>query len=146
MRLRQGGAWRNIRFGFVRQGGAWRPLVGAKIYFGAAWKDVGNFTSGNGAIHITLSTSSISKSGSLATLSTGAVTATPTGGQTPYTYSWFKVDGGDISATSPNAASTQFQATGLSVGETRTAQFRCTAQDVFGSTESQDVSVSITRN
>ena len=145
MKVFQGGTWRDIVKCSVFQGGSWRVIKAIKVYQGGAWRDVANFTAGQGAITLALSPTSISKSGRTSTVNTANVTATPTGGQAPYTYAWVKQSGGDITALNPANAITGFRAAGLAVDETRTAVFRCTATDNLGSSDSEDITVSITR-
>lgn len=145
MKLRLGGAWRDIVAARVFLNGAWRSLVTIKVYLDGAWRDVANFTSGGGTITLALSSSIIEGSGRTSTVTTSNVTATPTGGQTPYTYAWVKQSGDDISAVSPTSAVTAFRALNMDDGETRNAVFRCTCTDNLGSSATADVSVSITR-
>ena len=61
------------------------------------------------------------------------VVVTATGGVAPYTYSWERVSGGNISATNPTGASTSFS-TFIQPGKTtlRTAVFRCRVTDAAG--------------
>jgi hypothetical protein len=145
MKLFLGGAWRDITAARIFLGGAWRPLIAVKEYYDGAWRDVANFTSGGGAITLTLSPSPVSASRRLNTVTSANVTATPAGGQTPYTYAWVKQSGDDISAINPTSAITTFQATAMAVDETRNAVFRCTCTDNLGSSATADVSVSLTR-
>jgi hypothetical protein len=144
MKVFQGGTWRDISKCSVYQGGAWRVVKAIKVYQGGAWRDVANFTAGAGTITLALSPTTISKTGRTSTVNTGNVTATPTGGQTPYTYAWVKQSGDDITALNPANAITAFRATGMAVDETRNAVFRCTATDTFGTSDSEDITVSIT--
>jgi hypothetical protein len=145
LKLRQGGAWRDITGLRIFASGAWRQIRNVKIYAGGAWRDGANLTTGGGSIAVTLSASSISRNARLSTINSPAVTATPTGGQVPYSYAWVKQSGGAIVATAPSSSSSQFQGANMEIDETRTAVFRCTATDAFGSTASADVSVSLTR-
>lgn len=64
---------------------------------------------------------------------TDAATATPTGGTAPYTYAWELVSH-DVafptpSAVSPTTAATTFIQTGIGVGESASAIFRCLVTD-----------------
>ena len=145
LKLRQGGAWRDITTAKVYQGGAWRTIKSVKIYQGGEWRDVANLTAGLGTITLSLNASTVSIARRLSTITTGNVIATPSGGQTPYTYSWAQQSGGAISANNPANAITSFTAFGMVVGETRNAVFRCTCTDAFGSSATADVTVSITR-
>jgi hypothetical protein len=144
VKARIGGAWRDLTGGRVFLGGAWRTLKSGKAYIGGAWRDTANFTPGQGTITLTLSTSSISATRRLSSVNSGQVTATPSGGQVPYTYAWVKQSGDDISAANSVSAITSFQATGMAIDETRNAVFRCTCTDSLGSSATADVSVSLT--
>lgn len=144
-KIRQGGAWRTITGCKVFKGGSWRSIKAIKVYSDGAWRDVGNFTVGGGDLNLTLSNSSVTRSARLTTIGSTIVIASPTGGQTPYTYAWTKQSGDAISAMTPSNAGTAFQASGMAILETRTAVFRCTVTDTLGSSEHADVSVTITR-
>jgi hypothetical protein len=144
MKVRLGGAWRDIVGARIYSSGSWRSLKSIKVYFDGSWRDVANFTAGAGTITLTLSTSSISATRRTSNVNSGQITATPSGGQVPYTYAWVKQSGDSISATNPTSAITSFQATGMAVDETRNAVFRCTCTDTFGSSATADVSVSLT--
>lgn len=146
MLVRAGGANQTITGARAFVSGAWRPIIGAKAYVDGAWRVVGNFTSGAGSISLSLSPTTITKTGrNNATVTSTQVVAIPTGGQTPYTYAWVKQSGDDISATAPAASSTQFRATNMEIDETRTAVFRCTATDAFANSDSEDITVTIIR-
>lgn len=145
LKIRNGGAWRNISSLKIRSGGGWRSIKAIKVYSGGAWRDVANFTTGGGTLSVSLSVDSVGRSARLSTISTTIVTATPLGGQTPYTYSWAKQSGDDISAMTPANSGTAFQASGMDIFETRTAVFRCTVTDTLGSSAHDDVTVTIIR-
>jgi hypothetical protein len=94
------------------------------------------------------SPTSLSTSGVSASLTTASTTVTPTGGVATYTYAWTKVSGGSITANSSTAATTTFTAGSLTVGESRTAIYRCTVTDSTGGTPltaTVDVPVAIDR-
>lgn len=59
----------------------------------------------------------------------GAATATATGGTGSFAYTWVKVSGGIVNATSPSAAVTQFQGTSMLPTQFRTAVYRCEVSD-----------------
>lgn len=77
---------------------------------------------------------SINRAGS-GTAATRYVTATPTGGVTPYTYSWARTDGGSHAWTisTPDAATTNFSTT-VNTNTEQTATFVCTVTDATGAT------------
>lgn len=152
LQIRRGGSWITPTGLKIYKAGAWRSIQAIKIYAGGAWRDVANFTppsggggGGGGAIVLTLSRTSINKATFSSTGSTANVTATPSGGLAPYTYSWTRISGSGINANTPSSATTSFQATGLSEDETRTATFRCTCTDSLGTSDAEDCAVSITR-
>ena len=146
-----GGAWREITSAEAFVNGAWRSLSYAEAYVDGQWRTVANFTpagsggGGGGTITLSLNTSSVNVATFNSSTNTSNVTATPSGGLAPYTYSWVKQSGGAITASFPTVATTRFAASGLTVDETRSAIFRCTCTDALGSTATADVSVSITR-
>jgi hypothetical protein len=94
-----------------------------------------------------VSPASVNFNGSNTSPTTSTVTCTPTGGNPDYTYAWSRVSGSTaISATAPTAATTAFNTTGMSVGQSRTAAFVCTVTDAGGQTAaSSNVSVTISR-
>lgn len=100
-----------------------------------------------GALAVSVAPASRSKTGPDAALTTGSVTAAPTGGTSPYTYAWQKLSGAAISIDSPNSATTAFSASGLTISEgTRTAYFNCVVtDDVAATTTTATVVVSIRR-
>lgn len=142
MKVRVGGAWKDITGASVRVGGSWRRLQAIKVYSDAAWRDVATFSS---PLTLALSSSLVTKTGTNATVTTGNVLATPTGGQGPFTYAWVKQSGGNITATNSSSAQSGFRATNMAIDEQRTAVFRCTCTDAFGASDTADVSVTITR-
>ena len=142
MKVRVGGAWKDISGASVRVGGSWRRLQAIKVYADSAWRTVATFAS---PLDLTLSASTANKTGTNSTVTTGNITATPSGGQGPFTYAWAKQSGGSISATNATSAQSGFRATGMAIDEQRTAVFRCTCTDAFGSSDTADVSVTITR-
>ncbi|CAB4153242.1 Tip attachment protein J [uncultured Caudovirales phage] len=93
-----------------------------------------------------VSPSSVSVSGTAATLVTSSATVTATGGTSPYTYAWTRLSGSTlITATTPSAATTTFTGATLTSGTTVTAVFRCTITDNVAATKTVDVNVSIER-
>jgi hypothetical protein len=95
---------------------------------------------------VSISPSPVSGSGSGAVVQTPSVTATPSGGLAPYTYSWSVVSSvGSAHIASPATASTILSMTGLSVGDNSgSAQFRCTVTDSLGATASATVNATFT--
>jgi len=99
------------------------------------------------AMTASASPTTLSKTGSDATLTTASTTVTASGGTTPYTYSWAFVSGDSFTITSPSAATTTFSAT-LNEDEFVSGIYRCTVTDSTGGTPltaTADVPVTITR-
>jgi hypothetical protein len=94
-------------------------------------------------ISVILVPTSLYKEGKLTKLTTSSVTATPSGGTSPYTYAWTQLSGDAISCNSPSAATTTFVASALDVGEYRYATYRCTVTDATAATAAADLVVAI---
>jgi hypothetical protein len=147
MKQRLGGTWKDITGARVFYTGAWRPIKAIKVYFSGAWRDVAAFTSG--AISLVISPTSISKSGLSSTQTTASATAVPSGGLSPYTYSWARYSilysgSATIVANSPTSASTTFTGSNMDSDTTTNAVFRCTCTDALGSSTTADITVAIT--
>jgi hypothetical protein len=97
------------------------------------------------AMSLAVSPTTLVRFGSTSTLTTNTTTATPTGGSSPYTYAWTKVSGDTLTVTASTSATTAFQATGLSVGDSRAATYRCTVTDSAAATATADVIITIER-
>lgn len=98
------------------------------------------------ALTLALSPAALNKTGTAADLASASATASASGGQGPFTYAWAKIAGGAIASATPAAPTTSFTATALAVGESRSATFRCTVTDNFGTQATADIEVTITRN
>lgn len=132
MEARIGGAWREIIYGEVYINGAWRRLKYAEGYISGAWRQIANFIE---PLTLDVSPPAPSKFGTSDTITSNTVTATPTGGLAPFTYSWVRTSGStDIDVNSPAAASTTFTGAGLDADTLTTATFTCTVTDALGST------------
>lgn len=81
------------------------------------------------ALAVALSSTSASAFGSLTTLTTNAITATPTGGLGPYTFNWSVISDDGIVATTPNASTTSFRKATTYAGYTYTGTATCTVTD-----------------
>ena len=100
----------------------------------------------SGTLGASANPTSLVKLDTTANITTSSTTVTPTGGTSPYTYSWSRISGSTlITADSPTAATTTFTGTGLASNNTYTAVFRCTVTDNVAATKTVDVSISITR-
>jgi hypothetical protein len=71
---------------------------------------------------------------------TSTVTAVPTGGLSPYTYSWAKVSGDTFTIGSATSASTSFNIT-VSFGDYLSAVYRCTVTSADGQVVTADADV-----
>jgi hypothetical protein len=77
---------------------------------------------------------------------TKIVTVSPVNGVAPFTYLWERTSGDTtINPTSNMAASTAFSNTGMTIGETNTAVFRCTITDSTAATAEITASVTFVR-
>ena len=93
---------------------------------------------------ITVNPTSISKSVTTSSGTTGSVTVTPVNPVGAVTYTWTFVSGDSITCNSPSAATTTFTMAGMAVDTTYTATFQVSANDT-ATTETQDVVVRISR-
>lgn len=100
------------------------------------------------AMTASASPTSLYKSGPTASQTTASVTVTPSGGVSPYTYSWTLLTGATLTVNSPTAATTTFSKTGMISGDSFDATYRCTVTDSTGGTPltaTADVPVTIER-
>ncbi|MEM9600675.1 MAG: hypothetical protein AAF926_06605 [Pseudomonadota bacterium] len=117
------GVWESA-VAYARVSGVWEPISAAWVKVSGTWEPVSS------ALSVSVSPSGVTKFGTGAAQSTSTVTATVTGGIGPFTYSWTRASGSTkISAISPSAASTAFQSSGLSPGESAVATFIVTVTD-----------------
>jgi hypothetical protein len=136
--VRVGGAWEPLTGCQVYANGAWRNISKIQVYSGGAWRLVANFIPPMGGV--TISPSFIFKSSRTSpSITSGTITATPSGGTAPYTYAWTVVSSSPttVSITSPGLASTTVTADASS-GEVD-CTLRCTVTDAVGSSVSADV-------
>jgi hypothetical protein len=138
MRVRTGGAWRPVTSGRVRVNNAWRTLTRAMVYHDGAWRDGAVFTP---PLSLALNSgSAFAFTVPPGTAVTDPITATPTGGLGPFTYSWTRIAGSVGTAATPNSATTTFSQF-MGASETVSATFRCTVTDSLGSTATAEVEV-----
>lgn len=136
MRVRVGGAWKEVASARVYVGGAWRTLVEARAYVSSAWETIANFVP-----DLTVSVSPPGASGSTSgagAVTTNSVTATPSGGKGPYTYAWTRILGNASTVTSPASATTTFQRF-MPPGEEAAETWRVTVTDNLGTAASADI-------
>jgi hypothetical protein len=137
MRIRVGGAWRTITSGRIRTGGAWRTLSRAVHYDDGAWKAGVQFVP---PLSVSISGAGFGSIVGSGTVVVGPVTATPTGGLGPYTYTWAQVSGFASFVTASANATTSFF-TDLIAPSSQTATFRCTVTDALGNSAFSDTTV-----
>lgn len=137
MQVYKGGVWRLISGAKVLKSGAWRTVVQAQVYAGGAWRTVANFSppggggGGGGTLVVTASPSSSSVSGNNTTLTSVGITATPSGGTAPYTYSWSVVSTDTAaSINSPTLATTTVR--GSDIVDFGSTTIHCVATDSLG--------------
>lgn len=137
MRVRDGGAWRDINAGNVYVGGAWKQIVEVRAYEADAWRTVATFVAPM-SLDISPDSAFATRFGAGVAVSR-TVTATPTGGQGPYTYSWTNITtGGTATATNPNSATTSFSRF-LENEEEVSETFLCVVTDSFGTTAQDQI-------
>jgi hypothetical protein len=95
---------------------------------------------------VSLNRSSVSGSATTSTITTNSVSATGSGGTSPYTYAWSRVSGNSaITATNANSRSTSFTRSSCVAGTSYSATWRCQVTDSAGTiVYSSNVSVTIT--
>lgn len=82
---------------------------------------------------------SASAEGDPGSLTTNIVTVNGVGGVEPYTYSWMKLSGDDVTVSSSTSSVVTFSASG-SNGDEKEANYRCTVTDDALATVTVDVS------
>lgn len=103
------GAWRTPSRGEVLIGGAWKRLTRAEAYVGGRWRSVLTFVA---PVSASVNPSAVEgtinpPSPRTRTVFSETATATPFGGQGPYTYAWA---GMGVTVATPSQAATQFSA------------------------------------
>ena len=123
-----GSTWREITSAKAFISGAWRTLTVGKAYKGGAWQSAASFV-----LPMTLSiTPSPANTGGSGYFVSKLMTATPTGGLGPFTYSWTVVSSaGATTINSPTAASTTVSGD-VTYGDI-SFTLQCTATDSLGS-------------
>jgi len=141
MRARVSGAWREIEGGLVRVGGAWKPLRRIRAYIGGAWEDVATFTP---PLSLGLTPDIIGDiTGVPSSYISPTVTATPTGGVAPYTYSWAYTSGTTgYTITNPTSASTRFSRSFV-IDDEYITNFTCTVTDAESEVASAVIQVTV---
>ncbi len=139
-----GGAWRTLVSGEVFTGGQWRRIVNVEGFFNGVWWPVVTYQK---PITVTVSPATVSGTRtsplpSYGVVTSGASTATPSGGQAPFSYSWAPVSG-SAQAASPGSATTAFRA-GLPPDTAETSVVKVTVTDSAGSTATANVTVNLT--
>lgn len=152
MKVRKGGTWRDITAVQIFANGAWRQLQAIKIFKSSAWRTIAFSTSsgggGGGPMTLTVSPTSSTTERAAATIVSPPYTATPTGGNAPYTYGWSIVTQDDRFYAFGNAyvATTTITASSLIEGIEADVSFRCVVTDAVGATAtSNTVSASFLR-
>lgn len=159
LHIRKGGVWQEPVGCMVYANGRWRRIARIKCFADGAWRDVANFTSpGSGgsstpggggtgtgtgggssspSITLTVSPSSTSRTGKAMDQTSAVLTATPSGGKAPYSYTWSFVSrsGAVFSFDSPTLASTTVTASGLIEDLQATCTVHCTVRDSLGTTD-----------
>lgn len=142
MKVRLGGAWKDITGGKVFLSGSWRTLVAIKTYKDGAWRDVANFTAPVSGMTVTTSPAESFFRGGRTTAVSQNITATPSGGLAPYTYAWEVVSqvgsSGTVTIPLPTSATTTVRCTFTEIGDVNCV-IRVTVTDSLGSSASADI-------
>lgn len=123
-------------------------LTLAKRFDGANWIDIPLPGGGGGGLSVTISPgeamgfeSRVGAAPAVLLVSTNSVTATPTGGTGPYTYSWSRVTGSSAPQVSSATAATTNWTANLGKNQVGSAIWRCTVTDSLLSTAFADTLV-----
>lgn len=141
----------------IKHEGVLRPVTGIKVMLGGTLRTIKQVkvmesdtlrTVASFATPLSLSISpnpvtGDGFSGVPTVVTSGSATATPAGGLGPYSYSWVMLTGTGFSIGNPTNASTSFSATVNSPG-IKNGSARCTCTDLFGTTATADVSITLT--
>ena len=140
-----GGAWRTITKGEAYVGGKWRTLTRAEMYIDGEGRQVISVIP---PLSVSVSPSSVTGFANptkpiQATAISNGTTATPSGGQAPYTYHWTvgSYTGSLPAIASPNTASTYFSKS-VPADSEQDASFVVTVTDNLGKTATATVSAS----
>lgn len=97
-------------------------------------------------LSVSLNRPSVSGSSTASSITTNSVTATGSGGTSPYTYAWSRVSGNRaITATNASGRTTSFTRTGCVAGTSYSATWRCSVTDDAGTVVySTNVTITIT--
>lgn len=123
------GAWRSFGRAEIYIGGAWRRLTRIEGYIGGQWRTAATFIQPLTVSVIPPETfgSQTPFKPSIQVVTTNSVTARPSGGLAPYTYSW----DGAPDPINPNSATTSFRRT-LPPETSQTRTYHVTVTDSLG--------------
>ena len=131
MEVYRASAWRQIITGEVFVGGSWRTITTGESYIGGTWRRIATFVQPL-TLAITPTTVYGSGTGAIGRVYTDPVTATPTGGLGPFTYSWtIPAGSGGATATTPASASTTISAL-MNKATTINSYATCVVTDSLG--------------
>ena len=136
IRVRHQGALRTITRLSVRVGGVLRQLKTLKVVDNGTLRTVAVFVPPMSVNVTPTSVQGTATSNRPETVTTSTATATPVGGQAPYTYSWSVTEFG-VSNVNPLGSANQFRATLFD--DFRSGVATCTVTDALGSTASGTV-------
>lgn len=135
------GGTREITRGIIQIGGQQRRITRGLANIGGLLKTIVSFVP---PMSVSVPPFMYVSGSSNATIriDTDVVTATVTGGKSPFTYSWALISGFGISISNPTLASTSFSAV-VGPGDTRVGTVRVTATDSLGTSRTSDIGVTI---
>lgn len=133
------GAWRSLTRAELYIGGKWRTVTRAEYWNGSSWKQAASFVP-----PLSVAVSPATASGSAMPLkpqpqvvSTGALTATPSGGKAPFAYSWSIISHtGSLPSLGNSAVASTIATATVAANTDQTAIAQVTVTDALGSTAS----------
>ena len=144
LKVTVGTAQKDVAKGEVTVANVQKRMTRIEAWNGSAWKLVQSFAP-TMTLSVTPSVSGESYSPSGGIIVSDTAFAIPSGGIGPFSYAWTRVSGATLTVSTPNLASTSFQAN-VPASATRNAVYRCTATDSLGTTAFADTAITLSNN